>query len=118
MAFVEPGGLKGSKEVELRDAGAGGRAKCKRGERLISGGSEQNDEAGTPYMRVVDEGPVPVEQAWRVRWASDMGGTAAEDLSPRSFLINPLESQPEDLISGSKTHCMNSSSLLDQSTVQ
>jgi hypothetical protein len=59
--------------------GAGGRAKCKRGERLITGGSSQTGEAGTPYMRVVDEGPVPVEQAWRVRWASDMGGAASED---------------------------------------
>ena len=59
--------------------GAGGRAKCQRGERLITGGSEQTGEAGTPYMRVVDEGPVPAEEAWRVRWASDMGGAAAED---------------------------------------
>jgi hypothetical protein len=59
--------------------GAGGRAKCKRGERLITGGSSQSGEAGTPYMRVVDEGPVPVEQAWRVRWASDMGGAASKD---------------------------------------
>lgn len=59
--------------------GAGGRAKCKRGERLITGGSEQSGEAGTPYMRIVDEGPVPVERAWRVRWASDMGGAASED---------------------------------------
>lgn len=59
--------------------GAGGRAKCKRGERLITGGSSQSGEAGTSYMRVVDEGPVPVEQAWRVRWASDMGGAASED---------------------------------------
>lgn len=59
--------------------GAGGRAKCKRGERLITGGSSQTGEAGTPYMRVVDEGPVPVEQAWRVRWASDTGGAASQD---------------------------------------
>jgi hypothetical protein len=59
--------------------GAGGRAKCKRGERLITGGSSQTGEAGTPYMRVVDEGSVPVEQAWRVRWASDMGGAASDD---------------------------------------
>lgn len=59
--------------------GAGGRAKCKRGERLITGGSEQTGEAGTPYMRVVDEGPVPVEQAWRVRWASDMRRAASEN---------------------------------------
>lgn len=58
-------------------AEAGGRAKCKRGERLISGGSSAiSGERATPYMRIVDQGPVPAEQAWQVRWASDMGGAA------------------------------------------
>lgn len=59
---------------------AGGRAKCKPGERLITGGSQQKaGEADTPYMRIVDDGPVPVERAWQVRWASDLGGAASQD---------------------------------------
>jgi hypothetical protein len=61
-------------------AEAGGRAKCKPGERLISGGSEApSGEKATPYMRIVDQGPVPAEEAWQVRWASDMGGAAGEE---------------------------------------
>jgi hypothetical protein len=61
-------------------AEAGGRAKCKRGERLITGGSEAlGGEAATPYMRIVDQGPVPAERAWQVRWASDMGGAAGKE---------------------------------------
>jgi hypothetical protein len=61
-------------------AEAGGRAKCKRGERLITGGSQASGgEADTPYMRIVDEGPVPIERAWQVRWASDLGGAASRD---------------------------------------
>lgn len=61
-------------------AEAGGRAKCRRGERLISGGSSAiSGERATPYMRIVDQGPVPAEQAWQVRWASDMGGAAGEE---------------------------------------
>jgi hypothetical protein len=61
-------------------AEAGGFAKCKRGERLITGGSEAtNGKAVAPYMRIVDEGPSPIEQAWRVRWASDLGGAAGQN---------------------------------------
>jgi hypothetical protein len=67
-------------------AEAGGHAKCKRGERLITGGSEAtNGKAVSPYMRVVDEGPSPIEQAWRVRWASDLGGAAGQ-----SFVVVAL----------------------------
>lgn len=61
-------------------AEAGGRAKCKRGERLITGGSQASEgEAATPYMRIVDQGPVQAERAWQVRWASDLGGAAGQD---------------------------------------
>ena len=61
-------------------AEAGGRAKCKRGEQLITGGSAAiSGEAATPYMRIVDQGPVPAEGAWQVRWASDMGGAAGKE---------------------------------------
>jgi len=61
-------------------AAAGGRAKCKPGERLITGGSQQRtaNESATPYMRLVEEGPVPVEQAWSAKWASDLGGAASQ----------------------------------------
>lgn len=61
-------------------AGAGGRAKCKQGERLITGGSQQRSggETVTPYIQTVEEGPVPAEQAWAVKWASDLGGAASE----------------------------------------
>lgn len=79
--------------------GAGGRAHCKRGERLISGGSGQKGEAGTPYMRIVDEGPERVEGAWRVRWASDMGGAAAENFEVVAFCLagSPAEAFKEPL---------------------
>jgi hypothetical protein len=30
-------------------------------------------------MRIVDQGPVPAEGAWQVRWASDMGGAAGNE---------------------------------------
>jgi hypothetical protein len=61
-------------------AGAGGRAKCKPGERLITGGSQQRSggPSVTPYIRLVEEEPVPAEQAWAVKWASDLGGAASE----------------------------------------
>ena len=63
-------------------AQAGGRAKCRRGEQLISGGSTANaGEAATPYMRIVDQGPVPAESAWQVRWASDLGGAAGQEFA-------------------------------------
>lgn len=77
----------------------GGRANCKRGERLISGGSEQTGETGTPYMRVVDEGPVRAEGAWRVRWASDMGGAAAEKFVVVAFCLagSPADAFTEPL---------------------
>lgn len=59
-------------------AEAGGRAKCS--ERLITGGSQASEgEAATPFMRIVDSGPVQAERSWQVRWASDMGGAAGED---------------------------------------
>ena len=79
--------------------GAGGRAHCKRGERLISGGSEQTGETGTPYMRVVDEGPVRAEGAWRVRWASDMGGAAAEKFVVVAYCLagSPADAFTESL---------------------
>lgn len=82
--------------------GAGGRANCKRGERLISGGSTQRGESGTPYMRIVDEGPVPAEGAWRVRWASDMGGAAAENFEVVAFCLhgNPAEAFKEPFKGG------------------
>jgi hypothetical protein len=61
-------------------AWAGGRAKCKPGERLITGGSQQTDvdETVTPYVQTVEKGPVPVEQAWQVKWNSDLGGAVKE----------------------------------------
>ena len=79
--------------------GAGGRAHCKRGERLISGGSGQRGETGTPYMRVVDEGPERAEGAWRVRWASDMGGAAAEKFVVVAYCLagSPADAFTESL---------------------
>jgi hypothetical protein len=63
-------------------AEAGGRAKCKLGEQLITGGSSAiSGERATPYMRIVDQGPVPAENAWQVRWASDMGGAAGREFT-------------------------------------
>jgi hypothetical protein len=71
-------------------AEAGGRAKCKRGERLITGGSEAlGGEAATPYMRIVDQGPVPAERAWQVRWASDMGGAAGKEFVVVALCLVP-----------------------------
>ncbi len=84
--------------------GAGGRAHCKRGERLISGGSGQRGETGTPYMRIVDEGPERVEGAWRVRWASDMGGAAAEKFVVVAYCLagSPAEAFTEPFKRGTE----------------
>ena len=62
-------------------AAAGGRAKCKRGEQLITGGSRQTSENESfviPHIQLVEEGPVPAEQAWAVKWSSDLGGAAGQ----------------------------------------
>jgi hypothetical protein len=62
-------------------APAGGRAKCKPGEQLITGGSRQTSENEAfviPHIQLVEEGPVPAERAWAVKWSSDLGGAASE----------------------------------------
>lgn len=62
-------------------ASAFGRAKCKRGEQLIAGGSRQRSGSETfvtPHIEMVEEGPVPAERAWAVKWSSDLGGAARE----------------------------------------
>jgi hypothetical protein len=62
-------------------AAAGGRAKCKPGEQLITGGSREQHGGETviPHIQLMEEGPVPVERAWAVKWSSDLGGAASED---------------------------------------
>jgi len=62
-------------------AAAGGRAKCKPGEQLITGGSREQSggESVIPRIQLVEEGPVPAERAWAVKWSSDLGGAASQD---------------------------------------
>jgi hypothetical protein len=40
-------------------------------------------------MRIVDQGPVPAERAWQVRWASDMGGAAGKEFVVVALCLVP-----------------------------
>lgn len=59
---------------------AQGRARCKRGERLISGGVRLRGGLGGVFpgqhASIVDSGPVPKLREWAVTMNSDLGGAA------------------------------------------
>lgn len=57
---------------------AGGRAQCRRGERLISGGvrSRRSPDSGPLQIAMVDSGPVTKKRQWFVTMHSDLGGAA------------------------------------------
>jgi hypothetical protein len=60
-----------------------GHARCKRGERLISGGLRLRGLSGgvLPGQNVsmVESGPIPKLREWAVRMNSDLGGLARKD---------------------------------------
>ncbi|HTU13670.1 MAG TPA: hypothetical protein VMF31_00605 [Solirubrobacterales bacterium] len=59
---------------------AGGRARCKRGEKLISGGlrSRRTPEQGPIRTAMVESGPITKTQQWSVAMYSDLGGDARD----------------------------------------
>lgn len=61
---------------------AEGRARCKRGERLVAGGPRRiHSDALFPGLRwaVQESNPVPNAREWKVSAASDLGGLARKD---------------------------------------
>lgn len=61
---------------------ASGRAACKRGERLISGGLRLRSGGGVfpgQHVSMVESGPVPKQREWAVTMNSDLGGAARKD---------------------------------------
>jgi hypothetical protein len=62
-------------------ASAFGKARCKRGEQLMGGGTRQRSGSETlivPHIQLQEEGPVLSERAWTARWSSNIGGAARE----------------------------------------
>jgi hypothetical protein len=62
-------------------ASAFGKAKCRRGEQLMGGGTRQRSGSETlivPHIQLREEGPVLSERAWTARWSSNIGGAARE----------------------------------------
>jgi hypothetical protein len=61
-----------------------GRARCKRGEQLISGGVRLRDTGGVFFgpqrVSVVESSPAPRLRQWGVTLNSDLGGAAREKL--------------------------------------
>jgi len=61
---------------------AQGHARCKRGERLISGGVRLRGGLGGVFpgqhASIVDSGPVPKNREWGVTMNSDLGGAARQ----------------------------------------
>lgn len=59
-----------------------GRANCKRGEQLISGGVRLRDPGGVfggaQRVAMVESGPVPKFRQWAVTMNSDLGGAARQ----------------------------------------
>jgi hypothetical protein len=62
---------------------AQGHARCKSGERLISGGLRLRSGLGSVFpgqhVSMVDSGPVPKLREWGVTMNSDLGGAARKD---------------------------------------
>jgi hypothetical protein len=60
---------------------AEGHARCKRGERLISGGLRLRGRNVFPgeHVSMVESGPLPKKNEWAVALNSDLGGGARQD---------------------------------------
>ena len=71
---------------------AEGHARCKRGERLISGGLRLRSGAGgvIPGQNVsmVESGPVPKLREWTVTMNSDLGGAARSDFVVFAYCLS------------------------------
>lgn len=60
---------------------ASGRARCHRGERLISGGVRyrRSPQSGPLRVALIDSGPMVKTRQWAATWHSDLGGAARND---------------------------------------
>lgn len=66
-----------------------GRAKCRRGERLISGGIRlrTNFSFGPQRVAMVSSGPVPRMRQWAVTLNSDLGGAARRHFAVFAYCL-------------------------------
>jgi hypothetical protein len=70
---------------------AQGHARCKQGERLISGGVRLRSGAGVfpgQHVSMVESGPVPKQREWTVALNSDLGGAARQDFVVFAYCLS------------------------------
>jgi hypothetical protein len=71
-------------------ASAFGRARCKRGEQLITGGWRQRSGSEAfvvSHVSGIEAGPVPSERAWAMKMNSDLGGAARQDFVVLAYCL-------------------------------
>jgi hypothetical protein len=67
-----------------------GHARCKQGERLISGGLRLHSGGGVfpgQHVSMVESGPVPKQREWAVTMNSDLGGAARQDFTVFAYCL-------------------------------
>jgi hypothetical protein len=69
---------------------ATGKARCKRGEQLISGGlrTRRLPTEGPLRIAMVDSGPVTRDQSWFVTMHSDLGGAARRQFTVFAYCLS------------------------------
>jgi len=69
---------------------AGGKAYCKRGEQLISGGlrSRRNPTEGPIRVAMVDSSPITKDRSWGVTMHSDLGGAARRQFTVFAYCLS------------------------------
>jgi hypothetical protein len=70
---------------------AAGQARCKGGERLISGGLRLKSGGGVfpgQHVSMVESGPVPKQREWTVKMNSDLGGAARQDFVVFAYCLS------------------------------
>jgi hypothetical protein len=68
---------------------AGGRARCKRGEQLISGGLRyrKTPQQGPIRSAMVESGPITKTRQWSVSMYSDLGGAARRQFTVFAYCL-------------------------------
>ena len=68
---------------------AGGKAYCKRGEQLISGGlrSRRTPADGPLRIAMVESGPITKDRSWGVTMHSDLGGAARRQFTVFAYCL-------------------------------
>lgn len=68
---------------------ASGKARCRRGEQLITGGlrSRRTPVEGPIRIAMVDSGPVTRDQSWFVTMHSDLGGAARRQFTVFAYCL-------------------------------